>query len=281
MSELVELTLAPSRPFPCPETLDGDAWPALAAMIAESGPTVFHTPTSCDFLMKQHLAAFPRERELLSLALHRGVPATIAKDEQPGPVAPLLARLADQFAAATDTPPHEATWAVHAWASAVGRPPYSVVGATRPVPKPPADAVVVAATTERAVMSGIAGLGGALGGLLGNGAVQMALYAVFSAVDAVHAVKSSDRDDARTISVLVLTMAAGAIMGGIGGAAGWWLGRGDERPWAGFAAACGAAFGTGCLAMMLRGPNLGTATAMGLAALGATYACASRGGLKS
>lgn len=274
MSELVELTLAPSRPFPCPETLDTDAWPALAAMIAESGPTVFHTPTSCDFLMKQHLAAFPRERELLSLALHRGVPATIAKDDQPGPVAPLLARLADQLAAATDTPPDEATWAVHAWASAVGRPPYSVVGATRPKPQPPADAVVVAATTERAVMSGIAGLGGALGGLLGNGAVQMALHAVF-------AVKSSGQNDARTISVLVLTMAAGATLGGIGGAAGWWLGRGDERPWAGFAAACGAAFGTGCLAMMLRDPNLATATAMGLAALGATYTCASRGGLKA
>ena len=78
MPPLVELTVATPPPFPCPATLSEGAWPAFEAVVAEAGATVYRMPTSCDFLLKRDLAAFPKERELLSRTLHRGVPEAVA-----------------------------------------------------------------------------------------------------------------------------------------------------------------------------------------------------------
>jgi hypothetical protein len=75
-----------------------------------------------------------------------------------------------------------------------------------------------------------------------------------------------------------LLMIGGGVCGGVGAFDGWMFGNGDERPWGGFAAACGAAFGTGCLLFFCVGPGLITAVAMGCSAFGAAFTAASRGG---
>ncbi len=277
MPALVELTVVTAPPFPCPETLSADAWPALQALVAESGATVYHMPTSCDFLLKRHLAAFPKERELLSLALNRGVASEVAKRGAD------LARLADDFAAATGTPPPEARWAIDAWAAAVG--PSPVVA---PVAKARrlSDAVAVGAVAERRIMAGIAALGGLLGGGVGNGALLYLLgFADGAQVkyrvqrDGVQGAWSDGNAAPLVMALMVaFSVGLGALFGAAGAALGWWMGRGNERPWAGFAAAWGAGMGTGSLFLFITGPGPITAILIGVATFGATYTAAARGG---
>ena len=272
MPPLVELTVAAAPPFPCPATLSDGAWPAFEALVGESGAGVYQMPTSCDFLLKRHLAAFPRERDLLSLALHRGVAAAVAR-----PAAD-LARLAADFATATKSPPDEALWAVNAWAAVVGPRPAAPV---KPKARRRSDAVAVGAVTERRILTAIVAIGGLLGGGVGNGSLLL-LFALFDGGAVTYRVT---RDGvagpavAGGMTILIaLSMGVGALCGAAGAALGWWMGRGSERPWAGFGAAWGAGMGTGSLFLFITGPGPITAVLIAAATYGATYTCSSRGG---
>ncbi len=277
MPPLVELTVATPPPFPCPATLREAAWPVFESVIAEAGATVYRMPTSCDFLLKRDLAAFPKERELLSLAMHRGVPEAAAKTDAD------LARLAADFAAATDTAPDEALWAVNAWAATVGPSPSA---APKPKARRRSDAISVSGRAERRIMAGIAALGGLLGGGVGNGAL-LYLLGFADGGQVKYRVQSGGTQGAWTdgslspalVALFVgLSVGLGALFGAAGAALGWWMGRGNERPWAGFGAAWGAGMGTGSLFLFITGPGPITAALIGVTTFGATYTAAARGG---
>lgn len=272
MPPLVELTVAVPPPFPCPATLSEGAWPVFEAVVAQAGATVYRMPTSCDFLLKRHLAAFPRERELLSLALHRGVPEAAAKRGADH------AQLAGDLAAAAGTPADEALWAVNAWAATVGPSP---LAAPKVKAKQMSDAVVVGATAERGIMTAIAAVGGLLGGGVGNGSLLL-LMSLFDGGSVQYRVTrdgvTGPAMDGGLSILIALSMGTGALLGAAGAALGWWMGRGNERPWAGFAAAWGAGMGTGSLFLFITGPGPITAAIIGVATFGATYTAAARGG---
>ena len=229
--------------------------------------------------MKRHLAAFPKERDLLSRALHGGVPEAVAKH-----AADLPRRTAD-FAAATGVPADEALWAVHAWAATVG--PSAAPVPVLKVRRRRSNAVAVSALAERRIMAGIAALGGMLGGGVGNGALLLLMdfgtgggvkYRVTR--DGVPGDWSDGGGSTALVMALMvaLSVGLGALLGGAGAALGWWMGRGDERPWAGFRAAWGAGMGTGCLFLFITGPGPITAVIIAVATFGATYTTAARGG---
>jgi hypothetical protein len=184
-----------------------------------------------------------------------------------------------ELAAGPDGP--QVKWAVEAWATGLGRPPGYVappVKAGVVEPPPGFDRPAVADATVRRIMAGIAAAGGFLGGLLGNGGLLLVFLLADVTVDVKYSGQSVEQGKVVLALVLAALMATGGVSGGAGAFAGWMYGRGDERPWAGFAASCGAAFGTGCLLFCLVGPGLITAMAMACSTFGAAFAAASRSG---
>lgn len=268
-------------PLATPDGLSPDAYPAFKRMLRACGKTSFRMPSSCELFLRQYLAHFPAERDLLIAALRRGVPDKVAAHSGRDGYDAFLGDLAAGLArdASLDGPP--AKWAVEAWATGLGRPPGYVAPPVTPrvvEPPPDHDRPAVADTTVRRVMAGIAAAGGFLGGLLGNGGPLLVLLLTDVAVDASYSGKAVGMGEAALFVIVALLMFGGGVCGGVGAFAGWTLGRGDERPWSGFAAACGAAFGTGCLLFFCVGPGLSCAVAMGCSAFGAAFTAASRGG---
>jgi len=267
-------------PIDVPDSINADAWFAFEAVIEACGKTFFRMPTSCEFFLKKHLGEFPEERDLLIAALRQGIPQAIIESGQSGEINPVLARLTQDLHAKVGGRAEAARWAVEAWSAGLGKPPGTVsvpVVRLTGAPKPPPPKAV-GDKSVRAITAGIAALGGALGGGLGNGGAFSVIYLSGMAVDGKYGnLKPSNQDYAILILFLIL-MTMGAMAGAFGAFMGWWLGRGNERPWAGFGAAFGAAFGTGCITTFLVGPGLGVCFGMGLCAFGAAFTCAARGG---
>jgi hypothetical protein len=273
-----EIQLLDAPPFAQPESIHPEAWYAFEGMIDTVGRTAFRMPTSCDLYLKQHLADFPKERQLLSAAMQQNIPGTILEDSVNGAIEPVLARLTREFAAKQKCSPEEAKWAVEAWAVSVKRAPGYVGHLEVLNRKPVAEVPTVSPKEERAIMGVIAALGGVFGAMAGNGLPWLFLYISYFAVDKHFSNREANAKDAVTILALLILMASSSVGGGIGAMLGWWMGRGNERPWAAFAAAFGAAFGTGCIYSMLFGPNWFATIPMGFAAFGAAYTSAARGG---
>lgn len=268
-------------PFETPDGLSPDAYPALKRMLKACGKTAFRMPSSCELFVRQYLAHFPAERDLLVAALRRGVPEKVAAHSGRDGYDAFLGGLAADLARDTGLDGPRAKWAVEAWATGIGRPPgYAAPPVTPRVVEPPPgfDKPRVADRTVRRVMAGVAAAGGFLGGLLGNGGGLLVLLVTDVAVDASFSGESVGMGEVALFLVVAFLMVVGGVCGAAGAFAGWMYGRGDERPWGGFAAACGAAFGTGCLLFFCVGPGLITALAMGCSAFGAAFTAASRGG---
>ena len=273
---LADESLAP------PSEFRPDARRAFRAMIKSAGTTLHLMPTSCELYVRQHLGPFEPERLALVEALRRGVPGRIAKHAG-GNYDDFLKGEADSLAKAAGLTPGAAWGAVECWALGVGRPAGS--SPSRPVarsleidePKPtgPSDSV-------RLVMNLIATAGGFTGGFLGNGVAFLTLLGGFLAVDASGPDgKGPGTEHAVALLAIVIGMLIGGVAGAIGSGLGWLMGRGDEKPWAGFAAGAGAAFGAGLIMSAIRGAGLVTAIAIMIAAFGATYKAASSGGYRS
>ncbi|MGL6076248.1 MAG: hypothetical protein ACRC8S_19000 [Fimbriiglobus sp.] len=265
--------------FTQPEGIDPGAAFAFERMIDEVGRTAFRMPTSCDMFLAKHLGAYPKERKLLSAAMNAGVPQNLLEESNLGEVDRIIARLAKELQAKFNIPLEEAKWAVEAWAVSVKRPPGYVGSLKAQVKYVDAPKRTVSPRTERLIMMLIASAGGFLGGFFGN-ASSLFLYSAFFLVDQQHSGRTATGTDAVVIIYFLFIAFLGGLGGGLGAAVGWWMGRGNERPWASFAAAFGAAFGAACLlTMTFRGPKLFSGIGIGMSAFGATYTCASRGGL--
>jgi hypothetical protein len=273
---LVELKAV--APFEQPPTINPHAWPAFEGMIREVGRSAFRMPTSCAMYLRKHLANFDTERELLLLAMNERVPELILEEVSDGPVEPVLEKLTNTLIKKHNLTPERAKWAVEAWAVSVKRgpgyvPPSQQVDSTPMPAKPP-----ISKTNERLILGGVASIGGAIGGMLGNGAPYLFLYISYFFVDQQFENRTANAKDAFTVALFLIVMSMGLVAGALGTFAGWWMGRGNERPWASAAAGCGSAFGMGCICTLLIGPGLVATIPIFFSAFGATYTSASRGG---
>jgi hypothetical protein len=268
----------PAPPIETPPHLNADAWFAFKKMVRTCGKTVFRMPSSCEMYLRQHLARFPAERDLLLASLRQDVPNCVMEHDGRDGYDEFLTATIQSFCASGEYDPAEAKWAVEAWATALGRPP----GYQAPPPVARAIAPPPQAISEAAVgwiMKLIVAAGGFLGGLLGNGAAILFFLVAGVAVDSHYSHDATVGQTQVAIAILmIVSMLMGGVLCGLGALAGWSMGKGDERPWSGFAAACGAAFSTGCFLFFVRGPGLSAAIGMAVATWGATFATASRGG---
>ncbi|OWK34494.1 hypothetical protein [Fimbriiglobus ruber] len=169
-----------------------------------------------------------------------------------------------------------ATWAVEAWAHAIGRPPGYRPKARRIDPKPAGQPARHRAL--RWVMGLIAAAGGGLGGFLGAGAFFMVMFLAGIAVDAGFGIKHKGSKDLALFIFLTVIMLAGGIVAAPAAFLGWMMGRGDEKPWSGFAAAFGSAAGTAAISYYVFGPTIISIVGIAMSTFGATYRTASRGG---
>ncbi|HET6572368.1 MAG TPA: hypothetical protein VFG68_02110 [Fimbriiglobus sp.] len=264
-------------PFETPDGISPDAYPAFKQMLRACGKTAFRMPSSCELFLRQYLSHHPTELGLLTAALRRGVPEKIAAHNGRDGYDELLDAATALLAQEAGVGRPLATWAVEAWATGLGRPPgYAAPPVTPGVVEPPPgfDKPQVSDRSVRRVMAGVAAAGGAFGGLLGNGSGMLVLLFTDRRLGTQY---SSETEEVVLYVVAAVLALVGGVCGGVGAFAGWMFGRGDEWPWGGFVAACGAAFGTGCLLFFCAGPGLITAVAMGFSAFGAAFTTASRG----
>jgi hypothetical protein len=210
------------------------------------------------------------------------VPKRIANQDARIGYDDFLSQLADKFAAAAHTDREAATWAVGAWAFALGKPagyrPVATAenaGRVYEEPPPPRQEHMV-----QVLMATIVTLGGFLGGGLGGLMLPLVVMAADVAADYHTKGGPMSRTVTNTavtsIAVLVAVAAVGASSG-VGALAGWLLGRGSERPWASFGTAFATALGTNMVVLFCMGPLLGAPIQFGFV-FAATYRSAARGG---
>lgn len=237
---------------------------------------------SCEMYLRQYLSDFETERLALVEGLRRQVPDKIAEHPGGEGYEEYLLELANKYSQAVGISREEAWWVVTAWATAIGKP----VGMAAPLPvaapiEPPQPqrGIQTIDPNVRLAMTAIAGLGGFLGSAIGSTITLAVLIYAFSAVDYEFAQSEEEKPKAMELASAAMALfvrgAINGIFGGIGGSLGWWLGRGDQSPWSGFGAAFLAAFVTsvvtgGCVGCCYIAP--------GVAAFGAAYTAAARGG---
>ncbi len=264
-----------------------EASQALSDLIDQYGKSIIQMPSSCQLFLASKLAAYPDEKNLLSVALSRGVPDQILQHAGTAGYEQKLEVLARELSTATGISTQNASEAVTTWAHALNRP----VGYQRKErpdrvypedlnPQPRSDGAI------KLIMTMIAAAGGCLGSALGAGLVVGAMLFTDFAVDDAWGEEATQHLSAAKpkMSVmlvgLAIKMGIAGIAGGIAAAAGWFCGRGDQRPWAGFGAAFATGFTTAavCMRFML---SLGSLIVVAGAVFGATFTMASRGGYKT
>jgi hypothetical protein len=257
-----------------------DARESLAGLIDEYGKSIVRTPTSCRLYLAARLAAFPGERDLLAAALGLGIPERILQHAGTDAYEAELAGMARELSDAAGAEPPEAAEAVTAWAEALHRP----VGYQKPaVPDRVYPAEGPDPAEERRVrrlMALIAAAGGFLGTALGAGAVVTVFAITDATVGGPRILRFQPTDaGARVLAVVVKVLVCGAA-GGLAAAAGWAWGKGDERPWAGFAASFGAGLAMALLLLsyVWSAPRLLTVAG---SVFGAAFTAASRGGYRT
>ena len=229
--------------------------------------------------MSAKLAAYPDEKELLIDALRRGIPDRILEHAGSDDYAEKLASMSQEIAQARGIDPEAATGVVSTWSEALNRP---VGYQKRVVPDRvyPEEAKLspVKEQTLKLIMLIIAGAGGFLGTALGAGAANLIMLATNVAVEGTQA-SGGHRGVTMVVWAIAIKMGIAGLVGGVGAVVGWVMGRGDERPWAGFATAFGSGF-TSALILVSFGLSLIRMVEIGAAVFGATFTIAYRGGYK-
>ena len=264
-----------------------EASQALSDLIDQYGSSIIQMPSSCQLFLASKLAAYPEEKSVLSQALSRGVPGQILEHAGKAGYEQKLEGLARDLSTATGIDSKEASEAVTAWAHALNRP----VGYERKVrpdrvypedlnPRPKSDAAL------KLVMTLIAAAGGFLGSAIGAGTLMgVMLFTDVVVDDAWGAEATQHLGGAKPpIGVMVLAlaikMAIAGVAGGIAAAFGWYCGRGDDKPWAGFGAAFVTGFTVAAICMRFS-MSIGSLVVVAGAVFGATFTAAARGGYKT
>jgi hypothetical protein len=137
--------------------------------------------------------------------------------------------------------------------------------------------------TAQIVMALIAGAGGFLGTALGAGLAALAMLITDAAVDDPRA--AAQMGEARPASFAVVAFAILIKMGiagcasGVAATLGWLWGKGDAKPWAGFAAAFGTGFGLALIFLSFSDSLIRMAIIAG-SVFGASFTTAARGGFR-
>jgi F0F1-type ATP synthase membrane subunit c/vacuolar-type H+-ATPase subunit K len=264
-----------------------EARQALSDLIDQYGKSIIQMPSSCQLFLASKLSAYPEEKNLLSTALSRGIPDQILQHAGTAGYEQKLEFLARDLATATGIGAQDASEAVTTWAQALNRP----VGYQRTVrpdrvypedlnPPPKSDGAI------KLIMTSIAAAGGCLGSALGAGLVMGAMLFTDFAVkeswgeEATQHLSGAKPQMSVILVGLAIKMGLAGIAGGIAAAFGWFCGRGDQRPWAGFGAAFVTGFTTAAVCMRFT-LSIGSLVVVAGAVFGATFTIASRGGYKS
>jgi hypothetical protein len=261
-----------------------EACQALAELIQEYGKSIIRMPSSCQMYMAVKLANYNDELGLLSDSLRRGIPEQILQHAGSDEYEAQLARLGEEFAAARGLDRAIAAETVTAWATALNRPPgyrpAAVPDRLYPdehKPDPAQD------KTVKLLMALIAGAGGFLGTALGAGLAGMAMLITDAAVDdprtAAQLGEARPPALAAIAVAILLKMGIAGCASGIAASLGWLWGKGDAKPWAGFAAAFGSGFSLALIFLSFSNSLIRMAIIAG-AVFGASFTTAARGGFR-
>jgi hypothetical protein len=261
-----------------------EACQALAELIQEYGKSIIRMPSSCQMYMNAKLADYREELVLLSDSLRRGIPEQILQHAGTDEYEAQLARLGEEFAAARGIDRAVASETVTAWATALNRPPgYRPTAAPDRVYPEEHKPDPAKEKTAQFLMALIAGAGGFLGTALGAGVAGLALLITDAAVDDPRT--AAQMGEARPVAHAVIAVAILLKMGiagcasGVAATLGWLFGKGDAKPWAGFAAAFGSGFGLALIFLSFSGSLIRMAIIAG-SVFGASFTTASRGGFR-
>jgi hypothetical protein len=238
--------------------------------------------------MAAKLARYPDELALLTESLRRGIPEQILQHAGTDEYEAELARLGAEFAKARGIDRSVAAETVTAWVIALNRP----VG-YQPAPVPdrvyPDSFDPSREKTAKILMTLIVGLGGFLGCALGTlFMIGVNVYLVGVDVELFDK-KVTERINigenitsrAAITAVILVRMGIAGSLGGVVAVLGWLWGRGDTKPWAGFAAAFGSGFGMSALTLSyFRFAVLFRLAIVAVSVFGATFTTAARGGIR-
>jgi len=261
-----------------------EACQALTDLIQEYGKSIIRMPSSCQMCMAVKLANYSDELALLSDGLRQGIPEKILQHAGTDEYDNQLVRLGEEFAAARGIDPVVAAEAVTAWATALNRPPgyrrEAVPDREYPDEHKPDPAKE---KTARMLMAIIAGAGGFLGTALGAGLAGLAMLITDVAVDDPKT--AAQMGEARPALQAVIAIAILVKMGiagcasGVAAFFGWLCGKGDAKPWAGFAASFGAGFSLALIFLSFSGSLIRIGIIAG-SVFGASFTTAARGGFR-
>jgi hypothetical protein len=232
--------------------MNDQACEALGRVLRHYGPSICNTPRSCEMFIRQECGAYPEESKALIEALRQGVTAELMTYQ---PVAndwdPVASKLCTRLVA-KGMGETEGTWAVDAWAKALGRHPETFQSAPLVEAAPIATYTPATPRQLRMAMTAVVSLGGGLGAACGSILIPagMLLTMASAKIDFVsQPVRSSSRKDlwVTVILVLLLISSVNAVAGAVGAAIGWLYGKGDRGHWTGFGTSFGAAFASSAL----------------------------------
>ena len=261
-----------------------EACQALAELIQEYGKSIIRMPSSCQMYMAVKLANYPNELALLSDSLRRGIPEQILQHAGTDEYEAQLARLGEEFASARGIDRAAAAETVTAWANALNRPPgYRPATATDRVYPDEHKPDPATEKTAQFLMALITGAGGFLGTALGAGLAGLAMLITDVAVADPRA--AAQMGEARPVAhaaiavAILIKMGIAGCASGVAASLGWLWGKGDAKPWAGFAAAFGSGFSLALIFLSFSNSLIRMAIIAG-SVFGASFTTAARGGFR-
>jgi hypothetical protein len=260
----------------------------LNALIRTNGPDFLRMPSSVKAYLGHELEPFPEERAVLQAAFDAGVHTNVRKKDV-GNRELHFREVADKFSKAAGIHPDWARWAVNVWAAALDdrpRAPSQFSGGT-----PVRDAKSLKAVNDvidarfdpdpqlkimrggaspwwfKLFMTLIVMSGASLGAFVGRSWPIAAIMCGFDIVDSTMGRGEYEKffppDDQPRLSAGQKVLAYAlffffysspcAVSAALGSCLGWWFGRADGRPWLGFWASFGAAFGTNTILVLIFG----------------------------
>src|SRR5438132_11488387 len=118
--------------------MNDQACAALGRVIHAYGPSICRMPKSAEMLLRKECAPFPNESRVLVEALRYGVTDELVKYKPTDkPWEDFSGKLKKTLQSRAGLNEQEGTWAVDAWARALGRHPESWVAAAEVTAAPP------------------------------------------------------------------------------------------------------------------------------------------------
>lgn len=258
------------------------------ALIRTNGRDFLRMPSSVKAYLRQELDAFPEERAVLEAAFDAGVHAKVAEKEV-GNRELHFREVADKFAKSSGIHPDWARWAVNVWGAALDDRSRALRQFTGGMPL--RDATSLKAVNDvidarydldpqlqimrggaspwwfKLFMTLIVMSGGFLGAFVGRSWPIAAILCGFDIVDSTMGRGEYEKffppeeqtrigPGQKVLAYLLFFLVYSspcAITAALGSCMGWWFGRADGRPWLGFAACFGAAFGTNTVLVLICG----------------------------